>query len=138
MFEEAFENLRKATDTIIRTQQETFKKWVGLCPVGPFPAAVGIVRKYRHESVEIVGDLLKKQREAAEAQFGEGLRTIEEIFHLAEVENPEEFRSKIVAIWQKRFDSLRQAYEAQVSDFLGAVAKGAELVTKPAAPHVAA
>ena len=138
MFEEAFENLRKATDVAIRTQQEVFKKCVELWPVMPLPVGLGVARKYRKESVEIVGELLKKQRESAEVQFSEGLRTVEEILHLAEVEDPEEFRTRVVDIWQKRYDSLRQAYGAQVNDFLNAAARGAELLTKPPEPHVAA
>src|SRR5438270_5962646 len=100
MFEEAFENLRKATDATMRTQQEMVKKWVGLWPVVPFPAGLGGARKYRKESAEIVGELLKKQRESAEVQFSEGLRTIEDIFHLAEVEDPEEFRTRVIEICQ--------------------------------------
>jgi hypothetical protein len=138
MFEEAFENLHKVTDAAIRTQQQIFKKCVKLWPVVPFPVGLGVARKYRKESVQIIGELLKKQRESAEAQFSENLRTVEEIFHLGEVEDPEEFRTKVVDIWQKRYDSLRQTYEAQVNEFLTAVAKGAELLTKPPAPHVAA
>ena len=138
MFEEAFDNLRKVTDVAFWTQQEMLKKCIGLWPVVPFPAGLGVARKYRKESLEIIGELLKKQRESAEAQFSESLRTVEEIFHLSEVEDPEEFRTKVVDIWQKSYDSLRHLYEARVNDFLTAVAKEVELVTRAPTPHVAA
>jgi hypothetical protein len=135
MFDEVFENLRKATDSTIQAQQELFKKWVSLWPGVPTsPAAWGEpVHKLQKKWAEIVGELVKKQREALEAQFSAGLRNIEEAFHLAEAKDPEELRAKTVELWQKTFDCLRQSYEAQVRDFQAAVTKWTELMTKGAA-----
>jgi hypothetical protein len=138
MFEAAFENMRKATDSAFQTRQEVFNRWVGLWPVvPPFPAGLGVVQKYQKKWAEVVGELLTKQLASAEAQFSEGLRAVEELFHLAEVEDSEELRTRIVELWRNSYDSLRQTYEARLGDFLTAVAKGTELMTKPAATFVA-
>jgi hypothetical protein len=137
MFEAAFENLRKATDSAFQTRQEVFKGWVGLWPVvPPFPAGLGVVQNYQRKWAEVAGELLTKQLASAEVQFSEGLRAVEEVFHLAEVEDPEELRTRIVELWRNTYDSLRQTYEARVGDFLAAVAKGTELMTRPAAAFV--
>jgi len=136
MFEQVFENLRKTSDSAIAMQQEMFNKWVSLWPGVPaVPSAFGEPVKFQKKWAEVVGDLMKKRRETLESQFSAGLGNIEEAFHLPEARNPEELRTKTVALWQKMFDCLRQTYEAQARDFQTAVAKCAELMTKePAAP----
>jgi hypothetical protein len=134
MFEDVLENLRKATESTIQVQQEMYKKWVGLWPgVASQPAWGEPSQRFQKKWAEIVGELVKKQREILETQFSAGLRNIEEAFHLAEARNPEELRAKSIELWQKSFDCLRQAYEAQVRDFQAAVAKWTEVMAKGAA-----
>jgi hypothetical protein len=135
MFEPVFENLRKATEASIQMQQDLFKKWVALWPgVTQFPAVEGVpFTKFQKKWTEVVTELVKKQRETMEAQFGAGLRNIEEAFHLADVKDPEELRAKTVEFWQKSFDCLRHLYDVQVRDFQHAAAKWGELFTKGAA-----
>jgi hypothetical protein len=131
MFEQVFENLRKASDSAITMQQEMFNKWVSLWPGLPaMSSALGEPMKLQKKWVEVVGDLVKKQRELLETQFNAGLKNIEEAFHLAEAQNPEELRAKTVLLWQKTFDCLRQTYETQARDFQAAVVKCAEAMTK--------
>jgi predicted protein tyrosine phosphatase len=135
MFEQVFENLRKATEASIQVQQEMFKKWVSLWPgVTPSAAAEGEpVTKFQKKWAEIVSDLVKKQRETLEAQFSAGLRNMEQAFHFADAKDPEELRAKTIEFWQKSFDCLRQMYDAQVRDFQNAAARWTELFTKGAA-----
>jgi len=131
MFEQVFENLRKASDSAIAMQHEMFNKWVSLWPGVPaVPPTFAEPMKFQKKWVEVVGDLIKKQRESLEAQFSAGLGNIEKAFHLAEAQNPEELRAKTVELWQKTFDCLRQTYEAQGRDFQAAMGKYAELITQ--------
>jgi len=128
MFDDVFENLRKAADSAITMQQELFKKWVGLWPAVPLSLpAFGEPLKLQKKWLETVGELLKKQREQMDVQFSTGLRNIQEAFQLAQATNPEELRTKTVELWQKTFECLRQTYEAQVRDFQAAVAKWTEM-----------
>jgi hypothetical protein len=84
--------------------------------------------------MEVGGELLSKQNEWLEAQFKAGLRTIEEAFHLAEAKDPEELRTRTFQLWQKTFDSLCQASEAQIRGLHGAVGKWTELMNKGPRP----
>ncbi len=132
MFEQVFENLRLATESSIHLQQELFKKWVGVwsgVPTGPAGGGEK-VQKAQKKWTEFIADLVKKERETLEAQFSAGLKNIEEAFHLAETQKPEELRAKTIELWQKSIDCMRQTYEAQMRDFQAAVMKWTELVVK--------
>jgi hypothetical protein len=131
MFDQAFESLRKATESSIALQQEMFRKWMSLwpaIPVSTFPFSE--LQKFQKKWVEVVGELLKKKNESLEAQFKAGLQNIEDAFRLTEIKDPEVLRAKMVELWQKTFDYLRQASETQMRDFQNAVSKWAELMTK--------
>jgi len=135
MFEQAFENLRRATESTIQAQQEMFRKWASLWPgVSPYTPAWGEqVQKFQKKWSEAVAELLKKRHESLEAQFNAGLKNIEETFHLADAKDPEELRAKTLELWRKSFDYIRTTSEAQLKDFQAAVEKWTELVTKNAA-----
>jgi hypothetical protein len=133
MFEPVFENLRKATEATIQMQQEMFKKWVSLWPTVPPAPNFGEPLKFQKKWMEVMGDLIKKQRETLEAQFSAGLKNIEEAFHLAEARDPEALRAKTIELWQKSFECLRQTYEAEVRAFQDAIGKWTELFVKGAA-----
>jgi hypothetical protein len=109
MFDQVFENLRKATEASIQMQQDLFKKWASLWPGVPAPPAFGEAGKFQKKWAETVGELVKKQRETLEAQFSAGLRNIEEAFHLPEAKDPEEMRAKAIELWRKSFECLRAA-----------------------------
>ncbi len=131
MFEQAFESLHKATESSITLQQEVFRKWMGLwpgIPVSTFPFTE--LQKFQKKWVDVANEVLKKQKETLETQFKAGLQNIEEAFRLTEIKDPEVLRAKTVELWQKTFDYLRQASEAQLREFQHAVSKWAELTTK--------
>src|SRR5437763_17002925 len=80
-------------------------------------------RNARKKSAEVVGALMKEQRESLEAHFNAGLRNMEEAFHLGEAKDAEELRTRTDAIWQKTFDCLRRTYEVQVRNLRAAMAR---------------
>jgi hypothetical protein len=132
MFEQVFENLRQTTETSIHLQQELFKKWVGVfsgLPVAPQGGA-NKMQQAQKKWMEFIADLVKKERQTLETQFSDGLKNIEEAFHLAEAKEPQELRAKTIELWQKSIDCMRQTYEAQMRDFQSAVGKWTELMLK--------
>ena len=134
MFDQVLENVSKATDATFQVQQEMFKKWIGLWPIAPpSPAGLGEPLKIQKKWVEIVGELLKKQRESVQVQFSAGLQNIEEAFNLAQAKDLEELRTKAVDLWKKSFECLRQASEAQAREFQTAAIKWTEVITREAA-----
>jgi hypothetical protein len=132
MFEKVFENLRKATDATVQAQQDMFRKWVSLSTgVPPSPSAWGEqMLQFQRKWNQTVAEVVKKQRESLEVQFRAGLRNIEESFCLAEAKDPEEFRAKMLELWSKSFDFLRQTAESQLRQFQTAMEKWMEIVTK--------
>jgi hypothetical protein len=135
MFEQVFENLRQATDATIQTQAEFYKKWAGMWPTVPgAPPTWGEqAQKFQKKWSAFVSELVKKQHEKLEGHYAAGLRNLEEAFQLAEVKDLEELRTKVLELYQKSFESLREVYEAQVRDFQAAVGKWTEMMTKGAA-----
>jgi hypothetical protein len=132
MFEQAFANVRQATESSIHLQQELFNKWIGIwsgVPVVPYGGSEK-VQKVQKQWLSFVGDLVKKQRETLETQFSAGLKNIEAAFQLAEIKDPKELRTRTIEFWQKSIDCLRQMYEAQIRDCQYAAVKWTELVLK--------
>jgi hypothetical protein len=135
MLDQAFENLRKATESILHLQQEMFQKWVGLWPGAPAGSPSSAWGEQLHQLqrrwADSVNEMLQRQRESSEALFRAGLESLENAFQFGEVKSVEELRTKTVALWRKSFDSLRQSTETQVRDFQAALQKWTELLTKP-------
>jgi hypothetical protein len=137
MFIPVLESMAKMTGAAAEMQQEMFKKWFGLWPAIPWSPGMPVypvnwseqAQKFHKRWTEIVSDLLKRQRETMEAQFKAGQQNIEKAFQIGEAKNPEELRAKTLELWQKWFESVRQASEAQMRNFTVAIEKWVELVT---------
>ena len=132
MFDQAFESLRKATEATVEAQQEMYKRWVSLFPTATSypPAWTEQIQRFQKKWAETVNSLLVRQRDASEAQFKLGLQCIEKAFQLREIKTPEEFRARSIELWQKCFDSIRMASEAQLREFQAATEKWFELMVK--------
>jgi hypothetical protein len=135
MFNAVFENLRTATDLTIQTQQDLFKKWIAFWEgTPPFqPVKSEQAQKFQKKWTEAVTETLKRQREAMETQFTAGLKSLEAAFAVTGAKDIAEVRAKSVELWEKSFDCLRKAFEAQTGEFQAALARWTELVTKGAA-----
>jgi len=132
MFEQLFENLRQAVEFNMRMQQEAYKTWFG-APASAKDAGEPVVA-VKKEFAEFATDVVKKQREAVEAQFSAGLGVVEGAFHLTEAKNPEELRDRTVELWRKTFDTQRELCEGQMRVFQTVVVRWTDLVTKGFAP----
>jgi L-arabinose isomerase len=135
MFIQVLESMGKVTSATVAMQQEMFKKWFSLWPglaANP-PASAEQVEKFQKKWAEIVGELVRRQREVTEAQFKAGMQNIEKAFEVGAASNPEEFRARTIELWRKCFEGLRQASEAQIQETQVAIAKWFDLVT-PSVP----
>src|SRR5262245_6543926 len=110
MFDAVFENLRKATELTIQTQRDLVKRWVALWEGGPaFHPVVGEkAQKVQKQWTEAVTESLKRQREAVEAQFSAGLKSLEAAFAVAGAKDVGEVRARTIELWEKSFDCLRK------------------------------
>jgi hypothetical protein len=141
MFEQVFDNFRKASETTLRAQQDLFHQWMThwpMFPMGPTtPASGGGVseiseqaRSFQKQWTDIVTALMTKHCEALDAQYRAGIRTIEDALRTTEAKSPEEFRRLTEELWRKSFEVLKQTIENQIRDFQIAVEKWSELMTQ--------
>jgi hypothetical protein len=137
MFEQVFENVRRATEFNIRTQQRLLRKWASLCGVPASPNVMGEhVAKIQEQWMEFVTDLVKRRREGLEPHFKASLTILEEACCLVDAKDPEELRTKTMELWQKSLQCLRQFCETQMVDLETAITKWIELVTEASTAEV--
>lgn len=132
MFEQVFENVRRATAFNIRTQQRLLGKWAGgVCDMAGSPNVVGEhVAKIQEQWADYVTGLIKKQHETLEPHFKVSLKIVEEACCLVDAKEPEELRAKTMELWQKSLQCLRQFCNSQMVNLETATTKWIELVTE--------
>ncbi len=138
MFDQVFENFRKASETTLQAQQDLFHQWMSQWPTFPIdplaaPGASAVsdqVQSFRKQWTEVATTLMTKHCEALDAQYRSGIRTIEEALRTSEAKSPEEFRRLTEELWRKSFEVLKQTIENQIRDFQLAVEKWSELMTR--------
>jgi exonuclease VII large subunit len=131
MLEQVFENLQKATESSVKMQQEMFRKWMSAFP----SSATGIsspgdaVADFRKRFEELATEMVKRQKAMVDQNYEAGLKSLENVFNVAEAKNPQEYQQKLVELYRKSFESLRQLSEAQLQELKSAAQKCAELMT---------
>ena len=156
MFEQVFDNLKKATESSIQMQQEMFQKWVGMFPAAPGAAAAAAaggaagaatgnpaaglnaaaafdaMTRWQKKFEETMTESLKRQRDLVDSHYTAGLRTLEEMFRVGQSKSPQEYQDKVMQLYRQCFDSLRQLSESQMKEFKAAAERWTELMTKAA------
>jgi len=138
MFDQVFDNFRKASETTLQAQQDLFHQWMSQWPMFSMdstpPASKGVVteqaRSFQKQWTDTATALMTKHCEALDAQYRAGIRTIEDALRTTEAKSPEEFRQLTEELWRKSFEVLKQTIENQIRDFLIAVEKWSELMTQ--------
>ncbi|MGF1581051.1 MAG: hypothetical protein ACFCD0_16930 [Gemmataceae bacterium] len=137
MFSKVFENLRKATETNVRMQQQIFQRWMSLWPgiteTSSMEKGHVDVEKLQKQWAEALNDMLKRQREVYQTSFQLGQENVEKALALGEAKTIEELQAKTKELWLKCLDSLRETNETQVREFVAATEKWLDLVGKPVA-----
>lgn len=135
MFEQVFANLQNATESTMKMQQEMLQKWVQAFPTAatsgasaPTDAFADVMKKWQEVSTEI----LTRQKTMVDQNYEAGLKSLEDVFSVAEAKSPQEYQQKVTELYRKSFESLRELTEAQVSEFKAAAEKCSELMTTTA------
>lgn len=103
MAEQVFENIRKATESAIQSQQEMLRKWAGFwtgLPASQGGSVVEQVQAIQKKWAEALAELFQKQRETLQAQFNAGLKSVEDASRVLQAKDAEQFRAKAVNYWQ--------------------------------------
>jgi hypothetical protein len=137
MFDQVLDTFRKATESTLQFQQQMLQQWtqqwssipgVGKAPLsGPMTEQLQALHK---QVAAAVTDLLKKHREALDAQYVAGIHTIEEAFRVGEAKDPAQFLKLTEEFWKHSFDCLKTLAEEQVKVIQSAAQKEIETVSK--------
>ena len=132
IFDQAFEGFRKAAESTLHLQQETFRQWVSFWPGFPKPQAewAARVQKFQKEWAQTVAEMTRKYQEAWDTQYKASLALLTDAFKIAEAKEPEELRKKTEELWKKTFDCVKELAQAQMQNFQATSEKWIELMTK--------
>ncbi len=130
MFEQIFDEYRKAVESSMRMQQEMYRQWMNGWPVKPPEVAGGPVggeagdrvATYQQQWSRKLAEAMDRHRESLNAQYAAGIEAIQSAFHTTEARTPEEYWRLTQEFWRKSIDSFKTAYEAQ-SKYLQSLAE---------------
>jgi hypothetical protein len=132
VFEEVFQNIRKAAEANLKMQQEVFSQWSSLWPGIPTPqtAWVGQMQNFRKQSVGLIGDLVRKHRDVFDRQYKAAVESLDAALSISDASTPEEVRRRSEQLCRKTLDCAREVTELQVREFRDAISKWMELFSK--------
>lgn len=120
MFEQIFDEYRKAVEASFRMQQELYRQWMNGWPVKPpdvqvvdRPAVREQIRSYQKQWSDTLAETMEKHREALNAQYKNGIEAIEAAFRTTEARTPEQYWRLTQEFWRKSIDSYKTAFETQ-------------------------
>jgi hypothetical protein len=131
VFEEFFQNIRKATEANLKMQQELFSQWSNLWQglPGSQPAWIESMQEFRTQWKETMSELARKHREVVDRDYQAAIESLDVALNVTDAKNPEEYRRRMEQLCRKTLDCMREVTEAQVREMQEAVTKMTELVT---------
>lgn len=135
VFEDVFQNIRKAAEASLKLQQETMQHWTSLWPGAPTsqPAWVDSVQKFQKQWSDTVSSLAAKHREVLDQQYQATVESLDAALKVTESTNPEEFRRRSEQFCRKAIDCMKEVSESQVREFQDSAAQWTKLLTKAGA-----
>ncbi|MEZ6117338.1 MAG: hypothetical protein R3C28_12280 [Pirellulaceae bacterium] len=129
MFDQVFENMQKATEASVKMQQDMFQKWMeGFPQASPAMSGLDAVAKWRHQWETATSDMLRKQKELVDRNYDAGIQALEELFRVSDAKTPQDLQQKVLDLYRKSFDSMRQLSEAQMTELKSAMEKWTDLL----------
>ena len=135
VFEDVFQNMRKAAEANIKLQQEAFQQWTSLMPGVPTsqPAWVDKMQKFHKQWCDTVSSMAAKHREAMDQRYQAAVESLDAALKTTEATTPEEFRKRSEQLCRKTVDCMKEISESQVREFQDSAAKWTKLMTKASA-----
>lgn len=129
VFEEFYQNIRKAAEANLKMQQEIFSQWTSLWPGMPTPQTAWInqMQGFRRKFTETISDLARKHRDVIERQYQAALESLDAALSISDATTPEEFRRKSEQLCRKTLDCMKEVSETQVREFQDAITKWTDL-----------
>ena len=132
VYDQVLDNMKKATETSLKMQQDAIQQWAALWPGFPTPQSVWIdkIRDFQRQWSNTVSDLANKHRKTLDQQYQAAIESLEEALRVGESSNPEEFRQRTEQFFRKSLECLKEATEAQLKENQDAMNKLNEVFTK--------
>ena len=132
VFEEFFQNIRKAAETNLKLQQEAFSQWSSMWPGIPTPqtAWVNQMQGFRKQWVSTVSELARKHQDVIERQYDSAIGSLDAALSMTDATTPEEVRRRSEQLCRKTLDCVREVTEVQVREFQEAITKWTDLLAK--------
>ena len=135
VYEQVLENMRKATESSLKMQQDALQQWTALWPGFPgLPSVQSVwtdkMLEFQRQWSNTVSDLAHKHRNTVDRQYQAALESLDEALRVGESSTPEEYRKRTDQFCRKALDYMREASEAQMKEYQEAMNKLSELVTK--------
>ncbi len=134
VFEQAFDNLKKAAEANVEMQQEMFRKWTSGWPGFPQPQSAWLerIQKFQKEWGKTVKEVLTRHREVLDEQYSLAMESLEEAFKVAQSSDPQEWAKRCEKLCRKSLDVMREVSETQAKELQDALSRWAELASKSA------
>lgn len=132
VFEELFQNIRKAAEANLKMQQEVLSQWSVLWPGMPLPQSAWLsqMQSIRKQWLETVSGLARKHRETVDRQYDAAIESLDAALHVTDAATPEEVRRRTEQLCRKTLDCMREVTETQIREFQDAVTKWTDLFAK--------
>ncbi len=134
VFEQAFDNVKKAAEANVEMQQEMFRRWTSGWPGFPQPQSAWLerVQKFQKEWGKTVKDVLTRHREVLDEQYSLAMESLDEAFKVAQSADPQEWAKRCEKLCRKSLDVMREVSETQAKELQDALSKWTELASKSA------
>jgi hypothetical protein len=138
MFEQIFDEYRRAVDSSFKVQQEMYRQWMNGWPVKPPDVTKAVdrgaitdqIHSYQEEWSQTLADTMEKHRKALNQQYKSGIDAIESAFRMTEARTPEQYWRLTQEFWRKSIDTYKTTCEAQSKYLEGLSGMWLEMVTR--------
>ncbi len=121
MFEQIFDEYRKAVDSSFNMQREMYRQWMNGWPVKPPDVTKAVdrgevkdeIRSYQKKWSQTLAEAMETHREALTQQYKSGIDAIASAYRMTEARTPEEYWRLTQEFWRKSIDSYKTTFEAQ-------------------------
>jgi hypothetical protein len=131
MFDHLFESYRKASESWLQMQQDTFRQlaqqWLST-PQAATGASTEWNRNFQKRWLDLALDILEKHRESLDSMYKSGIQIIEQTFRVSEAKTSEEYRKIVEDLWRKLFETFKTQSETQFREFQGWAEKSMDIV----------
>lgn len=127
MFDQLFENFRKASESSLQAQQEMFKRWFQQWPSVPMqPNNMGDWSEMQKRWIEAATEAMDRHRNLLDVTYKSGIDVIGQAFRMTEARSPDDYRRLMEELWRKLSDAIKAQSETQLREFQSAADRWVE------------